>query len=116
MMLRIQGYDLHIVYKKGKEMTLADTLSRAYINRPSEQQDIETINHLDFILIRPERLEKLKEATAQDENLQTLKAVIMEGWPEDKSKALYVKVRTSFDVVIWLSDWLSRTHPSMRTI
>ena len=85
MMLRIQGYDLHIVYKKGKEMTLADTLSRAYINRPSEQQDIETINHLDFILIRPERLEKLKEATAQDENLQTLKAVIMEGWPEDKS-------------------------------
>ena len=86
MMLRIQGYDLHIVYKKGKEMTLADTLSRAYINRPSEQQDIETINSLDFILIRPERLEKLKEATAQDETLQILKAVIMNGWPEDKAK------------------------------
>ena len=85
MMLRIQGYDLHIVYKKGKEMTLADTLSRAYIYRPSEQQDIETINSLDFILIRPERLEKLKAATAQDENLQTLKAIIMSGWPDDKT-------------------------------
>ena len=86
MMLRLQGYDINITYKKGKEMTLADTLSRAYINRPSEQQDIETINSLDFILIRPERLEKLKEATAQDDNLQTLKHIIMSGWPEDKAK------------------------------
>ena len=86
MMLRIQGYDLHIVYKKGKEMTLADTLSRAYLNRPSQQQDIETINSLDFIMIRPERLEKLKEATSKDEPLQTLKAIIMNGWPEDKAR------------------------------
>ncbi|KAL8597750.1 hypothetical protein ACOMHN_001709 [Nucella lapillus] len=31
MMLRVQGYDISVTYKKGKEMLLADTLSRAYL-------------------------------------------------------------------------------------
>ena len=31
MLLRLQKYDIHIVYKEGKEMYLADTLSRAYL-------------------------------------------------------------------------------------
>ncbi|KAL8625389.1 hypothetical protein ACOMHN_044532 [Nucella lapillus] len=86
MMLRLQGYDLTIIYHRGKDLVLADTLSRAYLlNKPSEQLDIEDVNSLDFILIRKERLEELKEATSQDEVLQKLKTVIMTGWPEDKS-------------------------------
>ena len=51
-MLRLQGYDISVTYKKSKEMLLADTLSRAYLNRPGEQEDIEHINMLDFVLIR----------------------------------------------------------------
>ena len=30
MMIILQQYDIHIVYKKGKELCIADTLSRAY--------------------------------------------------------------------------------------
>ena len=30
MLLRLQRYDVHITYKKGAEMYLADALSRAY--------------------------------------------------------------------------------------
>ena len=86
MMLRLQGYDISVTYKKGKEMLLADTLSRAYLNRPGEQEDIEHINMLDFVLIRKERFEKLKDATDNDEALQKLKSVIMNGWPDDKSR------------------------------
>ena len=84
MMLRIQGYDLDIRYRRGKDMTLVDTLSRAFLMRPSEQQDIEQVNSLDFVRIRKERLDELKEATSKDEVLQTLKSVIMTGWPEDR--------------------------------
>ena len=72
MMLRIQGYDITVTYEAGKEMFLADTLSRAYITVPSQQEEFE-------------RLEKLKKATEEDENLQKLKEVILNGWPTEKS-------------------------------
>ncbi|KAK7105231.1 hypothetical protein V1264_016637 [Littorina saxatilis] len=84
MMLRAQAYDIVVRYKKGKEMYLADTLSRAYINAPSKQEDIELVNMVAFLPIRQERLEKLKNATDDDETLQRLKKVIMTGWPEEK--------------------------------
>ena len=39
MMLRLQKYNLTVVYKKGSEMYLADTLSRAFI-QSSRNEDI----------------------------------------------------------------------------
>ena len=35
MMLRLQKYDLIVTYKKGSEMYLADTLSRAFVQSPA---------------------------------------------------------------------------------
>ena len=48
MMLPLHGYDVSVRYRKGKDVTLADTLSRAYLDRPSEQTEIEQINSLVF--------------------------------------------------------------------
>ena len=45
MMMRLQNYNLTVVYKRGQEMYLADTLSRAYISSP----DYATQNELEFI-------------------------------------------------------------------
>ena len=45
MMMRLQNYNLTVVYKLGQEMYLADTLSRAYISSP----DYATQNELEFI-------------------------------------------------------------------
>ena len=76
MMLRIQAYDINVRYKKGKEMYLADTLSRAYFNSPSMQENLEYVNMVGFLPIRQERLTKLKKAT-DDDTLQHLKSVII---------------------------------------
>jgi hypothetical protein len=85
MMLRIQGYDITVTYKKGKEMYLADTLSRAYLNSSENTQgEFEHVNMVRFLSIGDERLSKLKEETEKDDNLQKLKTVIMRGWPNDK--------------------------------
>ena len=35
MMMRLQNYQLKVVYKKGQEMYIADTLSRAYLSSPN---------------------------------------------------------------------------------
>jgi RNase H-like domain found in reverse transcriptase/Reverse transcriptase (RNA-dependent DNA polymerase) len=52
MMLRLQKFDLHVVYKKGSQMFLADTLSRAYIShaRPCEEDysEVFTIERSKF--------------------------------------------------------------------
>ncbi len=37
MMLRLQNYNLTVIYKKGSEMYLADTLSRAFIQSSSNE-------------------------------------------------------------------------------
>ena len=55
MILRIQAYDINVRYKKGKEMYLADTLFRAYLNSPSMQEDLEYVNMVGFLPIRQER-------------------------------------------------------------
>ena len=55
MLLRLQKFDLEVTYKKGTEMVLADTLSRAYkVSQPEKptaeatrgetEKDAESIN------------------------------------------------------------------------
>ena len=50
MMLRLLKFNLDMVYKKGKEMYLADTLSRAFLSSPSQAaalKDTMSIGHHD---------------------------------------------------------------------
>ena len=57
MMLRLQGYELTVKYTRGKDLVLADTLSRAFLQTvPSKQEEFEMINMVGLLPIRPERL------------------------------------------------------------
>ena len=86
MMLRLQGYDLTVRYTRGKDLVLADTLSRAYLqNAPAKQEEFEMINAVHLLPIRPERLDKLKAETKRDSSLQELMRTVLDGWPADKS-------------------------------
>ena len=50
MMLRIQDYDITVKYKKGKEMYVADTLSRAYVTTSQNmQEEFEHVNMVSFL-------------------------------------------------------------------
>ena len=47
MLLRLQKYEINVVYKRDKQMYLADTLSRTYIDRTSASNgDTSEIIHL----------------------------------------------------------------------
>ena len=83
-------------------MFKADTLSRTYLENElvSRTQDsdvrsirerlfafeLEQIKHGEDLSVSPTRLEKLREETAKDEELQMLSDVIHEGWPETLSE------------------------------
>lgn len=97
MMLRLQKYDLEVFYKKGTEMYLADTLSRAYemstngdkqldevLQVSDLEKELEDINVLQSIPMPPEKLKRFQEETLRDPELQTLMQVVNKGWPESK--------------------------------
>ena len=87
MLMRMQQYQVTVVYKPGKEMHLADTLSRAFPSGnedASPQEEFEQINLVNYLPITNDRLSQIRENTSC-EALQLLKEVILKGWPGDKT-------------------------------
>ena len=78
MILRLQKYNINVVYKPGPQMYLADRLSRAYLADQGEPRDefqvfaleLEEINPLNNVKITSERLAQLQKATEQDSIMQ----------------------------------------------
>ena len=88
MLMRMQRYQVTVMYKPGKEMHLADTLSRAFPSGnedASPQEEFEQINMVNYLPITNDRLSQIRENTSCDEALQLLKEVILKGWPGDKT-------------------------------
>ena len=94
MMLELQryNYDINIVHKPGKDIPVADCLSRNPIaERTSTQQD-DFENRLDVAIhhliaelpVTDNVLEKIRSATATDMESQLLKRTIISGWPDRK--------------------------------
>ena len=88
MLLRMQKYEVCLKYRPGKNMEIADTLSRAYLPNvlPSKfESTVGAINMLQFLPIAPDRLEDIQHQTAKDMALQKLSATISNGWPENRN-------------------------------
>ena len=88
MLLKLQQHSLSVRYKKGKDLHLADTLSRAYlpeVNACESTRELEEIDHRAWMPVREETWQQLKNAAADDPVQQTLRAVIKRGWPDSKA-------------------------------
>ena len=89
MMMHLQNYNLTVVHKRGQEMYLADTLSRAYISSPdyATQNElefiraVEEINMTQHLSVTKECLIDFQQKTKDDAALQQLKQTIQLGWP-----------------------------------
>ena len=107
LMLRLQKYDVSVEYLKGKEMYLADTLSRAYLptsTKSGPQDDLLHVHMTQFLPISDQRLEAIRKATKTDSVMQSLRETIMHGWPDHKQDltpevALYFHFRDEMTVV-----------------
>ena len=93
MLLRLQRYEIKMTYKPGKEMIIADTLSRAYltdkdINNDQMNDEIEGFVHavVNRIPVSEEGLEQIRKETARDETMQLLTSTIRTGWPETRKQ------------------------------
>ena len=81
MLLRLQQYDFTIEYKPGKEMTLADTLSR--LPCPSNKDSIDLDMTIGQVRFSNSKIKELQEETKKDSTLSQLIPIIANGWPEN---------------------------------
>ena len=77
MLLRLQKYDIDLSYKPGKEMLLADTLSRAHLSGTAEEINEEEMIAQVYMVsssksIPDKQMILIKEETKKDEELQRL--------------------------------------------
>ena len=97
MLMRLQKYSIDIQYRPGKELYLADTLSRAYLaydvdtNKTESMQqqsdwekELEQVNMINHLLVAITTLQTIQNATQEDQSLPELQQYIIQGWPDTK--------------------------------
>ena len=86
--MRLQKYDYEVQYEHGTNLYLPDTLSRAYLPTTLHPTGAEfmNINATMFLPVSSSRLQEIQQATEDDEILKSLKAIILRGWPDDRSQ------------------------------
>lgn len=83
MILKLHKFNLTLTYKRGKQLYLADTLSRAPRTVTTEDlKDEDEFEVMTVQLISVNRLQELKEHTEKDSSLQSLYNTIKHGWPK----------------------------------
>ena len=90
MIMSIQKYPVNVNYKPGKELLIADTLSRAPL--PEEADELEfrqyDINILHTLPVTEPKQEEFKKHTKGDPTLRDLTHTVLKGWPESKTNTL----------------------------
>jgi len=100
MLLQLQRYNVKLEYHSGKEVVIADTLSRAPIESSDieginiytiekEQEEINEIQSLDLIeatKVSESRLEHIKVETSRDAALVNIMRYISSSWPDSIKK------------------------------
>ena len=81
MLLELQRYDVTIKYRPGKEMQLANALSRCPARA---SQEIKLDMRVDYIAFTKPWIEKLKDSTQRDPILAMVYQLTQQGWPGSK--------------------------------
>ena len=82
MLLELQRYNITIKYRPGKEMQLADAMSRC----PARTQfsPVKLDLRVDYVAFKRTWIETIKEATEVDPILSTVYQVVLRGWPSSR--------------------------------
>ena len=91
MLLRLQRYNIDLVYRPGSEVVIADTLSRAYAADSAVQtkftEELATLEAEQeaesHMVASTETLQKIKQSAEEDDVYAALKRQIASGWPSD---------------------------------
>lgn len=81
MMLCLQRYKLNVIYKRGRELYVADALSRAHLPSTDQAEEMEEYKVMVVDVLSSHRVEELKRETLADPVCRRLSEVVAAGWP-----------------------------------
>ena len=92
MMLNLLDYQFKVTYKKGKELHVVDTLSRAALKDSdifeSQQSDVFRMELVEIDVkpsnVTADTLERIPTETSKDPVLPILNSVTVTGWPDER--------------------------------
>ena len=82
MRMRLQHYNLKLIHRPGKEMFIADTLSRAFANDTEPEDLFDDEVEVNIVQVSQDKLIQFRNLTAMDPSLQNLKNAVLHGWPD----------------------------------
>ena len=91
MRLQLQQFDFRLTYKPGKDLLIADTLSRApsprlFVDDVTQDSEDQVHHVLHSVLSSGSTRQRYVDATSSDPTLQLRKSVICKDWPEKHSQ------------------------------
>jgi hypothetical protein len=87
--LRLLKYDLSIVYTPGKDMHIADTLSRDFLSTEDDKDpeiELVVLELVESLAMLKEKQEVFRIETKKDSELSALIIICNTGWPMTKNK------------------------------
>lgn len=79
MMLRLQRYNLNVICKRGRELYVADALSRAHLPSTDQAEEMEEYKVMVVDVLSSHRVEELRRETLADPVCRHLSEVIAAG-------------------------------------
>lgn len=90
MLIQLQKYDFKVIYKPGKDLFIADALSRAFLTTQKTENNFATEYEICIIdmpyTMTDKKCNEIIKATSDDKNLQLLNKFIKQGWPKSINK------------------------------
>ena len=90
MLLSLSRYDINLIHVSGKDMPIADTLSRKFISDtyPDMIEELDEDVHaiISSYPVTDQKIEYIRTETRTDAQLQLLTKAIKDGWPDDRSE------------------------------
>ncbi|KAL0152959.1 hypothetical protein M9458_051737 [Cirrhinus mrigala] len=103
-MMRLQRYDMELVYTQGKHIVLADALSGAVVQggeHAESSTDSKVTHHVNMIAetlpVTDTKLKQIAVETEKDRCLQQVVTHLNDGWPRGEC-AQYYNIRTELSV------------------
>ena len=98
LMMKLQRYDYNMIYTPGKQLLMADALSRAtgQTKHPVSSSETEVSVHVDLVLSQipasDEQLTKIAAETSQDPMLNKVIRCLDNEWPKNICKQYYLPI------------------------
>ena len=89
MLLQLQRYNLEVHHVPGKNIPVADVLSRKFMPAETVDQSVGDLDvHIHSIIstlpVLDSKMEQIRLATSEDTQMHDLQTVIQEGWPQHR--------------------------------